>query len=403
MAHWYTIDNESPLIAYSGRWDLVRGDGHSGGSVYSTTEIGATATFRWKGRGIKIWMSAPTGDWNQISSYLINGEYIERHIECKTVPTTLKGPHIMVIKQEGNSKFTRGGAPVQLDRIEVLTSDLDPNPAPIYPPEYSPPNIGNPNPPSSTNPSTSSGSVSPKTASLPLPTRGPDSAINPLPRGPIQDSSGAATKLLETTIVVTSGSSTLTVETNLPVPNPSLSLGQNDRAQPVITKVIPNRVYTTTDSTGGIAVRTEFVAVEGGKSSGPSTGLLVGVIVSVLLLLVGLIATGFLLWRRKQSKNRIHAGGDRDKATPAVAEWVLHKPLVAPRGDSPTRSSPLLPNNPLEPSQHRRSFRMFPSTLTDSVPDDAPPAYRMSFGSLYPVAVVKEQASLAARGESCDL
>ena len=87
-------------------------------------------------------MSVPSGDWNQISTYRIKGDYIERHIECdKTVPrynelTFIReglgeGPHTIVITQEGLNHPPRGGAPVQLDRIEVLTSPQDPNPAPI--------------------------------------------------------------------------------------------------------------------------------------------------------------------------------------------------------------------------------------------------------------------------------
>jgi hypothetical protein len=86
-------------------------------------------------------MSVPTGDWNQISGYHIKGDFIDRHIECKPVPgynelTFIReglgeGPHTIVITQEGKKQTSRGGAPIQLDRIEVLTSPSDPNPAPI--------------------------------------------------------------------------------------------------------------------------------------------------------------------------------------------------------------------------------------------------------------------------------
>lgn len=105
MSHWYTIDDSDLQVAYSGAWDVIRGGGHYSGSAHSTGEVGATATLTFKGAlycfvqscsvlrqvkplgtGIKVWMSVPTGDWNQISGYHINGDYIERHIECHDVP-----------------------------------------------------------------------------------------------------------------------------------------------------------------------------------------------------------------------------------------------------------------------------------------------------------------------------
>ncbi|KAH6910873.1 hypothetical protein BKA70DRAFT_48221 [Coprinopsis sp. MPI-PUGE-AT-0042] len=95
----------------------------------------------------------------------------------------------------------------------------------------------------------------------------------------------------------------------------------------MITKVIPDRVYTTTDSTGGIAVRTEYVEVGGSKSSGPSTGLLVGVIVAVLGLLVCVAAVGLLLWRRK--KRRRHAEMSVMSVTGSFGEHFVQNRGVA--------------------------------------------------------------------------
>lgn len=89
-------------------------------------------------------MTCPRGDWNQISSYRIDNLDFTEHTEsCKTTGDTYslmilsrdgglgEGPHNIVIKHEGPYKEPRGQAPSQLDKIEVLTSNQDPNPAPI--------------------------------------------------------------------------------------------------------------------------------------------------------------------------------------------------------------------------------------------------------------------------------
>jgi hypothetical protein len=87
-------------------------------------------------------MSAPGSNVNQVSSYLINdADVVERYLEIKDVPTynylnferegLSDEVHTITITQEGTRKSSRGGAAIQVDRIEVLTSDLDPNPAPI--------------------------------------------------------------------------------------------------------------------------------------------------------------------------------------------------------------------------------------------------------------------------------
>jgi hypothetical protein len=164
----------------------------------------------------------------------------------------------------------------------------------------------------------------------------------------------------------------------------------------VITKVIPNRVLTTTDSTGGVAVRTEFVEV-GGNKAGPSTGLLVGVIVAALLLLLGLVGVTLVILRRR--RQRLRDSGSREEeqnARPlAAVEEVREErapvppPRASPFNDPPPSSSA----NPFETSEtgHEGSS-IFPSTATVyTSPDDAPPAYRMSSGPSPSVALSKER------------
>lgn len=386
MSHWYTIDDADLQVAYSGGWNVVTGSGHYMGSAHSTAETGATATLTFKGTGIKVWMSVPSGDWNQISTYRIKGDYIERHIECEAVPrfnelTFIReglgeGPHTIVIAQEGLNHPPRGGAPVQLDRIEVLTSPQDPNPDPIYPAGVSPPSSQPPSqpPPPPVNPAPSSSNpLSPSQATS-------SSSPNASQQSPTPSSPDNSDK---TTIVVTSGSSTFTLATAL---RESTTVDEN--GQPMITKVIPTRHVTTTDSTGGIVVRTEFVEVGASKSSGPSTGLLVGVIVAVLLLVFCLLGAGVFLWKRKQKKNKLMAEmatnrsfGDHlvENRGHGMGETYVN-PFMG-HAQSSGCSSPA-PSNPFSPTgsigQHSRDgSTTLPFT---EIHEEAPPAYRLSSG-----------------------
>ncbi|KAH6910874.1 hypothetical protein BKA70DRAFT_1268817, partial [Coprinopsis sp. MPI-PUGE-AT-0042] len=180
------------------------------------------------------------------------------------------------------------------------------------------------------------------------------------------------------TVVVTSGSSTFTVATSIPDSRSTVEVTSLDKdGRPVITKVIPDRVYTTTDSTGGIAVRTEYVEVGASKSTGPSTGLLVGVIVAVLSLFLCVTGVGLLFWRRK--KRRRHA---------EMAE-------TGSFGTNLVREAYTSGSNPFSPPGTPQHGRDVSTThiSADLTPEEAPPAYRMSQGFTAPVAIGKEQAN----------
>lgn len=141
MPNWIVADDSSSYIAYSGSWGRQVGSSRQWeNAIHSTSQAGASATFRWKGSGVQVYGTVPSGSSGTAKSqYVIDGgsaTTVERQVRTDPVYGDMffelrgmsEGEHSITITNVGG-----GGADFQLDKIEFYPTDDPATETPLPP------------------------------------------------------------------------------------------------------------------------------------------------------------------------------------------------------------------------------------------------------------------------------
>ncbi|KAJ3505449.1 hypothetical protein NLJ89_g7412 [Agrocybe chaxingu] len=130
-------DTNTTLINYQGEWELVIGSTRQWeGTVHTTGQAGATATFSFRGYQLWIWGTIPPGDGTNIVDISldegspnttsrtsnVSASYNELYYESPLLPETY---HTVVVTNRGSE--ANGNTLFLLDRFEFETSDEFPS------------------------------------------------------------------------------------------------------------------------------------------------------------------------------------------------------------------------------------------------------------------------------------
>ncbi|KAF6750552.1 hypothetical protein DFP72DRAFT_511198 [Ephemerocybe angulata] len=310
MPNWIVADDSSSYIAYSGSWERQVGSSRQWeNAIHSTSQAGASATFRWKGSGVQVYGTVPSGSSGTTKSrYVVDGgsaTTVERQVRTDAVYGDMffelrgmsEGEHSITITNIGG-----GGADFQLDKIEFYPTD-DPATETPLPPAAAPvasqpatttttttqplvtnnPGAGSGNTGSGTtsngNSNTGTGTTGTTVISTVVDSKGTTSTVTK-----VTDTNGG------TSTAIAIGAST-TTDTNV-----RLITTTNSDSSTVILRVSDGATYTVTEgstATGG------SLHVGG---SDLSKGALAGIIVAAMLVMFMFVLLFFLLIRRSRRR-----------------------------------------------------------------------------------------------------
>ncbi|KAJ3540942.1 hypothetical protein NMY22_g4091 [Coprinellus aureogranulatus] len=316
MPNWELVDDTSSYITYSGSWTRISGSTRQwNGAVYSTSQAGATATFRFRGTALKVTGTVPAGSGTVHSRYTIDGgnpilvdrrcgsgdAYSELFLERSGLSAV---DHTLVITNVGSE------ADFRLDKIEWLPVSNDPDSERPLPPAPPPPPP--PPPPTSTPTQTRNPPTSVVTQTV--------TSVSSVGGGSSDATTGTETKTETQSSVQTVIISTFT-SNGTPVTSTTTSTASS--SFPLSTAVV-----TTTDASGREVAGTMIVMVSDGHTttveaapgsagagrtgaaSGLSKGALAGIIVGVLVLLFVFLFLLFWLLRRIRRRRRLLEEGE---------------------------------------------------------------------------------------------
>ncbi|KAF8894222.1 hypothetical protein CPB84DRAFT_1305546 [Gymnopilus junonius] len=133
-------DTNTTLIQYVGNWDVLNGSTRQwNGTVHSTLDPNATATFQFRGYQVWVWGTTPAGEGSNLVSFTLDGGtpnitsrtsnvsavYNERYYSSPILPDTY---HTLVVTNKGSD--ASGNTQFMLDRFEFTSSDAIPQFAP---------------------------------------------------------------------------------------------------------------------------------------------------------------------------------------------------------------------------------------------------------------------------------
>ncbi|KAJ2913985.1 hypothetical protein MD484_g6421, partial [Candolleomyces efflorescens] len=290
MGGYKPIDDDSSYIAYSGSWELIRGSTRQwgGGTVHSTAQVGATATFRFRGTQVRVVATIPSGPGSSRSQYRIDGG--------SATSALRDGEHTLVITNVGNS------ADYRLDKIEWVASDGYPEtPLPPLPPAPS-------STPITTQPAPSNNIQSSQPVSQPQPSA-PSSQPPPITTVVTQVSDSGVTSVI-TSVVTPAITSVSSGSTGIVGGSSSSGAGSTggtrttlgSNGETLIVKEVVSSTVTTRDPANTDSGVDATGATGGFKLS---TGALVGIIVGSLILLFVLLILLFVLFRRYRKRRAL--------------------------------------------------------------------------------------------------
>ncbi|TEB39391.1 hypothetical protein FA13DRAFT_1784156 [Coprinellus micaceus] len=132
MPNWGLVDDLSSYISYSSGWARQTGSSRQwDGGVHSTSQVGAAATFRFRGTAIQVYGTVPAGSGTARSRYTIDGgSPIQVNRQSRSSPAyndlfldqngLSAGDHTLTITNLGSD------VDFQLDKIEWLPVANDP-------------------------------------------------------------------------------------------------------------------------------------------------------------------------------------------------------------------------------------------------------------------------------------
>ncbi|PPR06200.1 hypothetical protein CVT24_000645 [Panaeolus cyanescens] len=333
------VDDRDSSITYQGRWSSSGGDPKFFDSTISATNNnGATATFRFRGTQVKLFLVVPIGSSGtvKISSVLddrapsvvernVHSElvYNDQWFDAATLPNT---EHTLVITNIG----TEGGNAMQIDRFETDGSPISPAAPPPPPP---------PNTPSPT--STQAPQRPPVQTAAPISSHIITSAIS-------QTNTAATTNSAEPTPGIPSSDSVSSPNTSGSSHSGSESSAFTNSAsdasaspsQASIHDKTVTAIQITTAPNGSVQTITTIAEQQG--SQAPLGAILGGVVGAlVLLVIAGILAFLLIRRRRKRRRGAIDPFAvlveDQGDSTPNSAT-ILRQPSLGPTDTSNARS-----------------------------------------------------------------
>ncbi|KAF6741480.1 hypothetical protein DFP72DRAFT_265746 [Ephemerocybe angulata] len=357
MPNWVVADDSSSYIAYSGSWARQWES-----AVHSTSQSGASATFRFRGTGIKVYGTIPSGSGVLRSQFVVDGgspTTVERQAGANPAynEVLLDLSSLAAIDHSVTITNLGGGADFQLDRISFLPTS-DPASETPLPPAAAPP--ASTIPTSSTTVYTPSPSPSPTHSSIPSSTSFPPSntgsssnaGAGTAPSGDTAGSGttggGSNTSNSGSSKAGDSGSSnsdtgrisTSTISRMAPGESQVTTIvdskgitstatiigGTNGESSTVLVKVSSGVTYTITEGSNETSGSHPV-----GSSGGISKGALAGIVIAAMLVLFAFALLLFLLIRRRRRRlARLSAG-----VGPQVRETGTPTPLALPRRTQP--------------------------------------------------------------------
>ncbi|PPR06199.1 hypothetical protein CVT24_000644 [Panaeolus cyanescens] len=334
------VDDRHDSIAYRGRWSSSGGDSqYYGSTISATNNNGATATFRFRGTKVKLFLVVPIGNSGsvKIRATLDNRAPFdqERHAHPYTVYNDVwfeanhldNTEHTLVITNTG----TEGGNAMQIDRFEIDGSPISPAPPPPPPP---PPTTPTPTPtPQRTATQTTTHISSHVVTSVVIQTNTVVTTNSVVPTPGISSSDPVSSP--STSGSSLSGSST--VSSTNSASGASSSPSQPSAGDKTVTAIqiittAPNgsvqTITTTPDQQGSLGDTSDEVPL----------GAIIGGVVGALVLLVIAGILAFLLIRRR--KKRIALGDDSERLT--RRRGAISPFSVEDQGDSPPNSATVL-------------------------------------------------------------
>ncbi|KAF8163829.1 hypothetical protein B0H34DRAFT_340696 [Crassisporium funariophilum] len=136
-------DDTDPGFSYSGNWQTLTGSTRQWqGTVHSTTQSGASATFRFVGTAARVYFTVPAGSGSSMADISLDGVtrtvsktshsdnfYDDLWFDSGLISNT---QHTVVVTNRGSD----GGTPLQFDRIAfdgTIIAPPSPPPAPVAP------------------------------------------------------------------------------------------------------------------------------------------------------------------------------------------------------------------------------------------------------------------------------
>ncbi|PPQ71160.1 hypothetical protein CVT24_009841 [Panaeolus cyanescens] len=336
------VDDRHGSVAYRGRWSSSGGDPkYYGSTISATNNNGATATFKFRGTQVKLYLVVPIGNSGtvRIRSQLDdrapserernahpNTVYNDMWFDAANLPNT---EHTLVITNIG----TEGGNAMQIDRFEI---DGSPVSAAAPPPPPPPP--------------------SPQTTPTPTPTQAP-------PQTTAQISSHVVTSVvtqINTVVTTNSLEPTPGISSSDPVSSPntsgsisslsgsstvssanSASGAPTSPSQPNASDKTVTAIQILTTAPNGsvqtIMVTPDQQGSQGDTSNEAPLGAIIGGVVGALVLLVIASILAFLLIRRR--RKRVARGDDSEHLTRQTLGAISPFALVEDQGDPSPKST----------------------------------------------------------------
>ncbi|KAF5311214.1 hypothetical protein D9611_013047 [Ephemerocybe angulata] len=299
MPNWVVADDSSSYIAYSGSWVRQTGSSRQWESaVHSTSQSGASATFRFRGTGIKVYGTIPSGSGVIRSQYIVDGgspTTVERQAGANPAynEVLLDLSSLAAVDHSVTITNLGGGADFQLDRLSFLpTSD---------------PASETPLPPASSN--TGAGTApSGDTAGSGTTGGGSNTSNSGSSADGNSGSSKSDTGRVSTSTIsrMAPGESQVTtiVDSKGITSTATIIGGTNGESSTVLVKVSSGVTYTITEGSSETSGSHPI-----GSSGGISKGALAGIVIAAMLVLFAFALLLFLLIRRRRRRlARLSAG-----------------------------------------------------------------------------------------------